>query len=69
MLIPSHLGTAQKCGKSSGRDANKLKGMGTDLKCLSDPIIQGAAAHCACKVAVEIDAGDHTVFWGEVVLR
>ena len=58
------------CGSHSGRDTDKFAE--TDLvalpaKIVAAPLIAGCVANFECKLAGQVESGDHTVFVGEVV--
>lgn len=58
---------ALRCGKSSGRTADKLKGLDLCATEQGDPLIAGAAAHFSCRVEKVISDFDHVLFCAEVV--
>jgi flavin reductase (DIM6/NTAB) family NADH-FMN oxidoreductase RutF len=58
------------CGSHSGRDVDKIDH--TDLELLPaaeirTPLIEAAVANFECRLAGQMDTGDHTIFVGEVV--
>jgi flavin reductase (DIM6/NTAB) family NADH-FMN oxidoreductase RutF len=58
------------CGKVSGRDVDKFMESGltpAQAKKTSPPYIKECIGHLECRVAKTIDAGDHTIFIGEVL--
>ncbi|HWQ18286.1 MAG TPA: flavin reductase family protein [Methanotrichaceae archaeon] len=58
------------CGTRSGRDGDKMKLSGlelTDSKAVRVPTIKDATVSFECRVVNQFEAGDHTVFVGEVV--
>jgi len=58
------------CGSSSGREVDKVKRLGLTLgraRRVEVPIIEECAAHLECRVFREVEAGDHSLFIGEVV--
>jgi len=58
------------CGTRSGRDTDKIKAAGLETlptSVVRPPLIAGCPACFECKVAGELDTGDHTIFAGEVV--
>lgn len=58
------------CGSSSGREVDKVKKLGLTLgraRRVEVPIIEECAAHLECRVFKEVEAGDHSLFIGEVV--
>ncbi|MDP2729938.1 MAG: flavin reductase family protein [Dehalococcoidales bacterium] len=55
-------------GFKSGRDINKLEGIGYRIGETEAPIIiENATAYLEVRVSKEIDMGSHTIFIGEVV--
>jgi flavin reductase (DIM6/NTAB) family NADH-FMN oxidoreductase RutF len=54
-------------GFKSGRKTDKLKGIGHTTAKTGSPILEGIAGYLDCRVAGSCDAGDHTVFVGEVI--
>jgi len=59
-----------KCGTVSGRDVDKFKLAGLEKEAseaVKPPRIKGALASLECRVVDEVEAGDHTLFIGEVV--
>jgi flavin reductase (DIM6/NTAB) family NADH-FMN oxidoreductase RutF len=57
-------------GNKSGRDVDKFPEFGlTPLKAtaVKPPLIKECPINIECKVVAELDAGDHTLFSGEVV--
>ena len=58
------------CGTKSGRKIDKFKEAGlkaVKAKKVKPPLVDGAVANFECKLVGECDAGDHTIFVGEVV--
>jgi len=58
------------CGTHSGRDGNKFKICGlTPLKAkkVNAPVIHECIGHIECRLYSHHEAGDHTIFVGEVV--
>lgn len=57
-------------GSRSGKDVDKFSAFGlTPLKAdvVKPPLIKECLINLECRVAAELDAGDHTLFVGEVV--
>lgn len=54
-------------GMSSGRDRDKFEKIKYGEGKTGSPILEGTAGYLDCKVVSEHDAGDHTIFVGEVV--
>ena len=58
------------CGTESGRNIDKLSetGLGTkECKKIDCPRVKEALAHLECEVFNAVNAGDHTIFIGQVV--
>jgi flavin reductase (DIM6/NTAB) family NADH-FMN oxidoreductase RutF len=54
-------------GISSGREADKLRGLPTSTGRSGSPILTGAPAWLDCRVEARMDTGDRTVFLAEVL--
>lgn len=62
--------SAWLCGIKSGRNTNKFAegGFTTEpSKVIRPPIIEGSTVAYECKVVGQMEAGDHTLYQGEVV--
>jgi flavin reductase (DIM6/NTAB) family NADH-FMN oxidoreductase RutF len=59
----------EQTGSASGRAVDKFAefGIATEAGVTGVPLIAGCAAHLECRLHSELDAGDHTIFVGEVV--
>ena len=58
------------CGTKSGRDVDKFKEAGLkalEAKKVKPPLVDGAVANFECRLVAECEAGDHTIFVGEVL--
>ncbi len=58
------------CGTHSGRDVQKFENCSlepTAASKIKPPLIKGAVANLECRVVSSLEAGDHTIFIGEVV--
>ena len=58
------------CGTHSGKDTDKFKGSGlTKAKAskVKAPLIKEAGANIECRLFSSLEAGDHTIFIGEVL--
>lgn len=58
------------CGTNSGRSVDKFKETGLTAEeavKIKTPLIKEAPASLECRLAGECDAGDHTIFIGEVL--
>jgi flavin reductase (DIM6/NTAB) family NADH-FMN oxidoreductase RutF len=54
-------------GTKSGREVNKFDNYDYSLSKNRTPILAGSVAFIECKISSTADAGDHTLFIGEVV--
>ncbi|KAF0144941.1 MAG: flavin reductase domain-containing protein FMN-binding protein [Nitrospirae bacterium] len=54
-------------GFATGRKTNKLENIPYETKITGSPILKNIAGYLDCKVVSSCDAGDHTIFVGEVV--
>jgi len=54
-------------GYQSGRDVNKFQKVSYFTDATGSPILKGCLAYLDCRVLSEVDSGDHTVFFGEVL--
>ena len=57
-------------GSVSGRDVDKVKAASLEMKPstkIAPPLLAGAVANFECHLAASLEAGDHTIFVGEVV--
>lgn len=60
----------QAAGTYSGRDTDKFKACGLTPAppiAVKTPLVAECAAHIECRLAVRMEAGDHTIFIGEAV--
>jgi len=58
-------------GSCSGRDVNKFKKFGLKslkAKEVKPPLLSGCVVNLECKLEGELEAGDHTIFLGRVVV-
>ena len=58
------------CGSVSGKQVDKFKESGLTPKparMVKPPIIEECLAHLECKIVNKVQAGDHTLFIGEVL--
>jgi len=67
VLSSSQLEIGKRFGFVSGKNEDKLEGIRHEMGELGCPILEGVAAHMECKVIDALDAGDHTVYIGEVI--
>jgi len=59
------------CGSISGRDLDKFRFLGLTpikAKVVGVPLVEECIAHLECKVVKEVEAGDHVLFVGEVLV-
>ncbi len=61
------VGAGRHFGLVSGRKKDKFEGVDFDTKATGAPIIRDAIAWLDCRVVSSHEAGDHTLFIGEVV--
>lgn len=61
ILIGKHFGL------KSGKKTDKFANMSFDTKATGSPILKEAIAWLDCKVVNSVEAGDHTLFIGEVL--
>ena len=57
-------------GTRSGRDGDKLAGLDLDTQPAEEigaPLLAGALVNLECRLASELETGDHTIFVGEVL--
>lgn len=54
-------------GLTTGRKTDKFANLSYDTKVTGSPILRDALAYLDCKVVSHHDAGDHTIFIGEVL--
>ncbi len=67
VLGQDHIEVGRHFGMQSGKNVDKLKDIEFEAKATGAPIIKDCIAWLDCKVVNECDAGDHTIFVGEVV--
>ncbi|MBI5493030.1 MAG: flavin reductase [Deltaproteobacteria bacterium] len=67
VLGPEHIQTGKHFGLKTGRKTDKFAGMDYDVKATGSPILKDCIAWMDCRVVSSHDAGDHTLFIGEVV--
>ncbi|OAA30397.1 flavin oxidoreductase [Kosmotoga arenicorallina S304] len=56
-------------GSKSGRDIDKFAELDYEKSPSGIPIVPGTLAYIECTIKEKADAGDHTIFIGEVVLQ
>ncbi|AKI97500.1 flavin reductase family protein [Kosmotoga pacifica] len=56
-------------GSKSGRNVDKFAGLNYTLSDSGIPIVPDTLAYIECIIKSKADAGDHTIFIGEVVLQ
>lgn len=59
--------TGKHFGLTTGRKVDKFNDVSYDVKATGSPILKDAIAWLDCKVVSHHDAGDHTLFIGEVL--
>ncbi len=67
VLGPDNVETGKHFGLKTGRKTDKFADVAYDTKATGCPILKDAIAWMDCKVVSFHDAGDHTLFIGEVV--
>jgi len=67
ILAEGQVSLARKFGFASGRNADKFAGVSFREGKTGSPILEGVAGHLDCRLAAAYNAGDHTLFVGEVV--
>lgn len=67
VLGPDNIDVGKHYGLKSGRKTDKFDGVEYDTKATGSPILRGCVAWMDCKVVGSLDAGDHTLFIGEVL--
>lgn len=67
VLTPDQKDVALFCGRVSGRDKNKLEGVGVELLEGGLPFVKHSAAYLACELRESFEVTDHVLFVGEVV--
>ena len=67
VLGKEHIELGRHFGTQSGKDIDKFQDIEHEEKETGSPILKDAVAWLDCKVINECDAGDHTIFVGEVI--
>lgn len=67
VLGADNIATGKHFGLKSGRKTDKFAGVGYDTKTTGSPILRDCIAWMDCKAVSHHDAGDHTIFIGEVL--
>lgn len=67
VLARDQVELARHFGLRSGRDTDKFRGVAYREGVTGSPILEGVAAWLDCRLQGSVEAGDHTVFIGEVV--
>lgn len=66
-LGPEHMGVAKRFGLKTGHRSKKFEGVEYSTKVTGSPILRDCIAWIDCRVVGEHDAGDHTIFVGEML--
>jgi len=66
VLAEDQVDIGKNFGYVSGRTKDKFEGMDWEPGFMGVPVLKGCRAVLGCKKINEVDAGDHTVFIGEV---
>ena len=67
LIDADHIDWVWHFGIHSGREIDKLRGLSTLAGLTGSPILAGAIAWLDCRVEVEMDTGDRTVYLAEVL--
>lgn len=67
VLSKNNIETGKHFGLKSGKKTDKFLGIAYDTKVTGAPILKDCIAWMDCKVVSHHDAGDHTIFIGEVL--
>lgn len=67
VLGADNIDVGKHYGLKSGAKTDKFAGVEYDTKATGSPILRDCIAWMDCKVVDSLDAGDHTVFIGEVL--
>jgi len=67
ILSLEQMDLAQKCGSVSGRNQDKLQGEEISYQVTGAPILSNCSAYLDCKLAQQIEVGDHILFIGTVI--
>ena len=67
ILGRDEISTGKHFGLTTGRKVDKFSNVPYDVKVSGSPILKDAIAWLDCKVVAHHDAGDHTLFIGEVL--
>ncbi len=67
ILAEGQLDVAKNFGFSSGRETDKFEGIPHRIGKSGCPVLEGVAGFLDCRLVSAHDAGDHTLFIGEVV--
>lgn len=67
ILGPGQLALGRHFGMKTGRKTDKFASVEYDVKTTGSPILRDCVAWMDCKVSAHHEAGDHTLFIGEVV--
>ncbi|MBI1910682.1 MAG: flavin reductase family protein [Deltaproteobacteria bacterium] len=67
VLGPEHIETGKHFGLKTGAKTNKFENIEYNTKVTGSPILKDCISWMDCKVASWVDAGDHTIFVGEVL--
>jgi flavin reductase (DIM6/NTAB) family NADH-FMN oxidoreductase RutF len=66
MLRPDQIGIVLSLGCSSGRDGDKMAGLGYDMGETGAPLLRDCLGYYDCRVVNAMDTGGSTVFLGAV---
>jgi flavin reductase (DIM6/NTAB) family NADH-FMN oxidoreductase RutF len=67
VMAKGQVETVRHFGRQSGRDTNKFLNADYEIRKTGSPILKDCLAFLDCKVYSSLEAGDHTIFVGEVL--
>ncbi|HBG45839.1 MAG TPA: flavin reductase [Deltaproteobacteria bacterium] len=67
ILGPEDIETGKRFGLKTGRKTDKFEGLDYETKVTGAPVLKECLAWLDCRVVSYHDAGDHTLFIGEVL--
>ncbi len=67
ILGPEDIELGKQFGLKTGRKTDKFEGIEYEIKTTGAPVLMGCIAWLDCRVVSHHEAGDHTIFVGEVV--
>lgn len=67
ILGPDDIEMGRHFGLKTGRKTDKFEGIEYELKVTGSPVLKACIAWLDCRVVSDHEAGDHTIFIGEVL--